>query len=172
METERYVLNIINTINGKDPVKQKFNTFDTLNELRLMWEDRFVNSIHAVTLSENFANPSDKDSLLTLLYTVIATFVIGFLVGMFIVAFSSFNMSWAYNKALGKSDLETSYWACLCFVFFILYFPYYGIILQPLRIKSPDSMTSIISSIITPVTKIGLPIWSSLCSGIFLKTSD
>jgi hypothetical protein len=167
METERYVLNIINSFHGKEPVKEKFNTFDTLSEIRCLWEDRFVGAINTMTLNEGFANPSDKTNLLTLLYTVLLTFVIGFLVGFFIVAFSSFNMSWAYNKALGKSDLETSYWAALCFVFFIAYFPYYGIILQPLRIKSPESMTSTIALMITPLLQVGLPTWQWMFSGFF-----
>jgi len=167
METERYILNIINTFHGKEPVKQKFNTFDTLGEIRELWEGRIVDSFNAMTLNEGFANPSDKKNFLTIIYTIMATLVIGFLIGVFIIAFSSFNMSWAYNKALGKSDLETSYWAALCFVFFIAYFPYYGIILQPLRIKSPDSITSTISTMITPFIQLGLPTWQWAFAGIF-----
>jgi hypothetical protein len=167
METERYILNIINTFHGKEPVKQKFNTFDTLGEIRELWEGRIVDAFNAITLNEGFANPSDKTNLLTIIYTIMATLVIGFLIGVFIIAFSSFNMSWAYNKALGKSDLETSYWAALCFVFFIAYFPYYGIILQPLRIKSPESMTSILAGMITPFIQLGLPTWEWAFSGVF-----
>ena len=167
METEGYILNIINTFHGKGPVKEKFNTFDTLSEIRTLWEDRVVDAFSAITLNEGFANQSEKTNLLTIIYTVMVTLVVGFIVGIFIVAFSSFNMSWAYNKALGKSDLETSYWAALCFVFFIAYFPYYGIILQPLRIKSPDSMTSVLASIITPFLQVGLPTWQWMFSGMF-----
>jgi NhaP-type Na+/H+ or K+/H+ antiporter len=167
METERYVLNIINTFLGKDPVKEKFNTFDELNGIRELFEERVTRSIDAFTLKENFANPSDKNNIMTIIYTILISLVLGFLVGFFIVAFSAFNMSWAYNKALGKSDLETSYWAALCFVFFILYFPYYGIILQPLRIKSQDSITSTISTMVTPFIQVGLPTWEWMFSGMF-----
>jgi hypothetical protein len=167
METQRYVLNIINSFFGKEPVKEKFNTFDSLGEIRTVCEDRAVDTIRAMTLSEGFENPSDKMDVLTILYTVAISLVLGGLVVIFIIAFSSFNMSWAYNKALGKSDLETSYWSFLCFVFFILYFPYYGIILQPLRIKSPETMSSTISNMITPLLQIGLPIWKWVFSKVF-----
>lgn len=167
METERYILNIINTFHGKEPVKEKFNTFDTLSEIRSLWEDRVVDAFNTMTLNEGFENPSEKTNFLSVIYSFVLTIAIGFLIGGFIIAFSSFNMSWAYNKALSKSDLETSYWAALCFVFFIAYFPYYGIILQPLRIKSEQSITSIIAGIITPFIGIGLPIWQWAFSGVF-----
>jgi hypothetical protein len=167
METERYFLNIINTFHGKGPVKEKFNTFDTLSEIRSLWEDRLVDAFNAMSLNEGFANPSEKTNFLTMLYTIMATIAIGLLIGIFIIAFSSFNMSWAYNKALGKSDLETSYWATLCFIFFIAYFPYYGIILQPLRIKSQDSMTAVLAGMITPFIQVGLPTWQWAFSGLF-----
>jgi hypothetical protein len=157
-------LNILLSLFGKDPVKEKFNTVD---EIKTLFEERVVNTVHAITLNEGFANPSDKTDLLTIIYTILITLALGFLVGVFIIAFSSFNMSWAYNKALGKSDLETSYWAALCFVFFIAYFPYYGIILQPLRIKSPESMTSVIAGMITPFIQVGLPTWQWAFSGVF-----
>ena len=164
---ERYILNILNTIHGKDPVKEEFSTFDTLDNLRTFWEDRVIETISAITLTEGFANPSDKTDILTILYTIAAALVVGFLVGLFIIAFSSFNMSWAYNKALGKTDLETSYWASLCFIFFIVYFPYYGLILQPLRVKSPDNMMVVISNMITPFIQIGLPTWEWAFSKVF-----
>ena len=164
---ERYILNILNTIHGKDPVKEEFSTFDTLDNLRIFWEDRLMQTIHAITLTEGFANPQDKTDILTIVYIIAATLVISFLVGVFIIAFSSFNMSWAYNKALGKTDLETSYWSFLCFVFFIVYFPYYGLILQPLRNKSPENMTVVISNTITPILQFGLPTWEWAFSKLF-----
>jgi hypothetical protein len=169
---ERYILNIINAFHGKDPVKEDFRVFDSLDTLRTVWEDRILQTIQAITLTEGFANPSEKTDILTIVYTVIATLVIGFLIGVFIIAFSSFNMSWAYNKALGKTDLETSYWAALCFVFFIAYFPYYGIILQPLRIKSPDSIVVTLSNAINPFLQIGLPTWEWAFSGVFTASGS
>lgn len=175
MATERYILNIINSFHGKEPVKEKFNTFDTINEIRKLWEDRVISAIQSMALmghNENFANPSDKDDILFIIYTVLISLIIGFLIAVFIVAASSFNMSWCYNKALGNSDLETSYWATLCFVFFILYFPYYGIILQPLCIKSKDSMTSVIASYINPIVEIGLPTWKWIFAGVFNEKRD
>ena len=41
------------------------------------------------------------------------------------------NLSFCLNKSLGRSDVEALGWAVLAFVFNGVYYPYYGIFLNP-----------------------------------------
>lgn len=167
METQRYLLNIINSLHGKEPVKESFNTFDVLSDIRSLWEDRIIQSFYTFTLTENFENKTDKNEILSVLYGIAISLCLGIFVAIFIFAAASFNMSWCYNKALGHSTLETTYWAFLSFFFFVLYFPYYGLILQPLCIKQKNSWTRTLEVYITWTTSVGLPIWSFFFSKVF-----
>jgi hypothetical protein len=167
MDTQRYLLNIINSLHGKEPVKENFNTFDVLSDIRSLWEDRIIESFYTFTLTENFQNQSDKYQILSVLYAVVFSVCVGLFVAFFTFSAASFNMSWCYNKALGHSNLETTYWALLSFIFFAIYFPYYGLILQPLCIKPKNSWTKTVEVYITWATSIGLPIWSFFFSKVF-----
>ena len=40
-------------------------------------------------------------------------------------------LSYCYNKSLGRSDMEAMIWALLAYIFGGIYYPYYGIFLNP-----------------------------------------
>jgi len=42
------------------------------------------------------------------------------------------NLSYCYNKRLGRSDSESFMWAVLAYIFNGVYYPYYGVFLNPL----------------------------------------
>ena len=61
-------------------------------------------------------------------------FLVSFCISMlFFLAYGygAANLSFCLNKSLGRSDVEALGWAVLAFVFNGVYYPYYGIFLNP-----------------------------------------
>lgn len=48
-----------------------------------------------------------------------------------IYGYGAANLSFCYNKALGRTDTEALLWAVLAYFFSALYYPYYSIVLNP-----------------------------------------
>jgi hypothetical protein len=82
---------------------------------------------------EGFKNGADDIpyiSVTFLMFSLLSAFCV------IVVGYGAANLSYCYNKSLGKTDMEAMLWAVLAFMMNPIYYPYYGIFLNPVCSKT------------------------------------
>lgn len=75
----------------------------------------------------NPASPADEQSLAFVIISMIFMLIIGFL-----CSYGAAKLSWCYNKFNGADNSTCLGWSILAFFFSGLYYPIYGVFLNPL----------------------------------------
>ena len=78
--------------------------------------------------TENFAPSSSPRPYISTIFLFSSIITILF---WLIYGYGAANLSYCLNKSLGNSDMQSMLWASLAFIFNVLYYPYYGIFLNP-----------------------------------------
>lgn len=69
--------------------------------------------------------------LLGIIFTIVFCFMYGY---------GAASLSYCYNKSMGRSDMEAVMWAITAYIFGGLYYPYYGVFLNPLCGGRPSTI--------------------------------
>jgi uncharacterized protein with PQ loop repeat len=93
--------------------------------------EAFVNLGKAVldkpTIEKFQSRPSPRPYISTFFLISSIISIVCFL----LYGYGAANLSYCLNKSLGRSEIESLAWASLAFMFNMIYYPYYGIFLNP-----------------------------------------
>jgi hypothetical protein len=69
-----------------------------------------------------------NDAYISINFLVFTIISIGFAI---LYGYGAANLSYCYNKTIGKTDSEALLWAITAYFFSGIYYPYYGVFLNP-----------------------------------------
>ena len=94
---------------------------------------KLANALIGNNTTENFQSEPTPKPYISLFF-LISGFIS--IVCFLAYGYGAANLSYCLNKSLGHSEMESLLWAALAFVFNMVYYPYYGIFLNPVCASS------------------------------------